>query len=720
MLKTTLLLLCLTMPSTAQTPADSPAVRIRTLYFMQDYDAASVEGRKLIAANPADEPLKAWTVLALSRNSKQPEAIEIADAMAKKRPSSMWSHFARAVALAYAPTEQQKDPEALAEAVLARKAGPNDPWAFWVHGYVLNNQRKYVEELAMIDSALARGIKSIDLENRGAMATMNSAAATAGQPADTNRINEGLAWFARNRAQAPDNFSATYQPAAWLASRRRTEEARPLLEKAAALAPYSTGVHSMLWSSIQSRKDLTEEQKAALILPDLDRLYAERGNSATILQTLRSQYQSLKAYDKMHMVEDRILREHPASEQEAWVYIERYRALSDSIGKKEITDTVGVNARLMKMMWAFIDRPTKITTGLADTYLTLLFYARSDSTIPAERLLKVAQGTAKYNDYNPGSTHSAGPIALADRGVYLKEAEAIARAGIANAEKYMSGRKSSYAAEGEFLNTSNYLQAIQHDAIGWVLFKQGRKAEALKELNRALEYQKESTSTLYHLGRIAEAEGDLAGAESYYGKGRGYETFGEKLNTKALTALYLKKNGSMNGFDAFTTALDEKDRDRRWARISEAREKEPMEMPAFNLEGVDGKRINSADLKGKYVVVNLWGVWCGPCVAETPELQKLYERLKADPDVVFVTIANDPNPQTTKDFMVKRKFTFPALLDDGFVAKVGNTAFPTTWFVDRDGKIMYKARGASDVVLEEFLWRLDLLRGVKERRPVIQ
>ena len=705
--------------ASGQERRDSADVRVRNLYFVQDYATASSEGLRLIKATPNDPSLRAWTVLALSRNGMQPRAIAMADSMAKRQPKSMWSHFARAVALAYAPAEQEKDPEALAEAEKARAAGPSDEYAYWVHAYVLANQSRYRQELAMLDSAASRGITSILLSNMAASAMMNSAT-EAGHPPDTARITRGLAMFERTRSEAPDNFEAHYVPGSWLVARRRAEEGRALVEKAVAISPASLAAHATLWAAIQARRDWTEEQKAAAILPDVDQLLAVNRTNPVVLQRLRGQYQVLKAYDRMHEVESLILDNFPDSEQGAWVHIERYRALSDSLSKKLVPDTTGVSARLTKMQWDFVDRPTKVTTGLADTYLSLVFKIRSDTTVPAAKLLQAVKGVAKYNDYNPGTSHSIGPIALAERGVHLKDAEAITREGVLNAQKYMQKNKSFYRGDGEWLNASNSLQAIQRDALGWVLYRQGRKAEAIKELNRALEYHKESTAAMYHLGRIAEADGDFATAEQHYAKGRGFETAGEKLNTRALTALYVKRHGSMDGYEAYATALDEKDRDRRWSNIVAARIKEPRQMLAFNLEDVNGKRVSSADLNGKFLVVNLWGVWCGPCVAESPELQKLHDRLKDDPDVVFLTIANDANPQTTRDFMKQRKFTFPALLDDGFVAKVNNTTFPTTWFVDRDGKIVYSHVGASDVVVEEFLWRIDLLRGATQRRTSIQ
>ncbi len=62
--------------------------------------------------------------------------------------------------------------------------------------------------------------------------------------------------------------------------------------------------------------------------------------------------------------------------------------------------------------------------------------------------------------------------------------------------------------------------------------------------------------------------------------------------------------------------------------------------------------------------------------------------------------------------MKERGFNFTVLLDDGYVnqqAKV--TAFPTTWFLDREGRIVFKKIGWTKYLVEEFSWRIEALRG---------
>lgn len=78
-------------------------------------------------------------------------------------------------------------------------------------------------------------------------------------------------------------------------------------------------------------------------------------------------------------------------------------------------------------------------------------------------------------------------------------------------------------------------------------------------------------------------------------------------------------------------------------------------------------------------------------------------------DVQFLTISNDRNSDDLPACMAKKLY-FPVLLDDGYVTKAKVHAFPTTWFVDRDDPIALEHRGASNVVLEEFIWRVEMPR----------
>ena len=51
-----------------------------------------------------------------------------------------------------------------------------------------------------------------------------------------------------------------------------------------------------------------------------------------------------------------------------------------------------------------------------------------------------------------------------------------------------------------------------------------------------------------------------------------------------------------------------------------------IKAPDFKLRTVQGKLVNLSDYKGKVVLLNFWGTWCGPCLQEIPDFNKLYSK----------------------------------------------------------------------------------------------
>ncbi|MEU8524321.1 MULTISPECIES: TlpA family protein disulfide reductase [Streptomyces] len=125
-------------------------------------------------------------------------------------------------------------------------------------------------------------------------------------------------------------------------------------------------------------------------------------------------------------------------------------------------------------------------------------------------------------------------------------------------------------------------------------------------------------------------------------------------------------------------------------------------------ETLDGKQLDVADLKGKVVVLNVWGSWCPPCRAEAPHFAKVSAELKAK-GVEFVGInTRDGEKSPALAFEKDYKVTYPSLYDpegrlilEGFPkGTLLPQAIPSTVVLDRDGKIAarsLKALNAEDL-----------------------
>ncbi|HMO57217.1 MAG TPA: redoxin domain-containing protein [Roseiflexaceae bacterium] len=121
--------------------------------------------------------------------------------------------------------------------------------------------------------------------------------------------------------------------------------------------------------------------------------------------------------------------------------------------------------------------------------------------------------------------------------------------------------------------------------------------------------------------------------------------------------------------------------------------------PPFTLETVDGRIVSLSDYQGQVVLVNIWATWCPPCVRETPRLVRVYEEFK---DQGFVMLGINTTYQDKRDavttFVRDQKISYPVLLDlDGTVGTVyGGRLMPTTYLIDRDGKIVVTKVGEVD------------------------
>lgn len=113
----------------------------------------------------------------------------------------------------------------------------------------------------------------------------------------------------------------------------------------------------------------------------------------------------------------------------------------------------------------------------------------------------------------------------------------------------------------------------------------------------------------------------------------------------------------------------------------------------FMLLDKEGNEISLSSLKGKVVFLNFWASWCGPCKAEMPHIQKVYEEYK-DKDVVILAVNLTPSEEDgiegVNSFLEKNKYTFPVLYDkDGSVAKKYRVrGIPTTYIINKEGIIV--------------------------------
>lgn len=130
-------------------------------------------------------------------------------------------------------------------------------------------------------------------------------------------------------------------------------------------------------------------------------------------------------------------------------------------------------------------------------------------------------------------------------------------------------------------------------------------------------------------------------------------------------------------------------------RLAVERRSGPLTLSGTTLDGAPWK---VADARDHVLVLNVWGQWCGPCVAEMPHLQQVWSKLSATRrPVQFMGINYRDGVETAQAFLRANKITYPSLRDDGggtllALRGMANTT-PTTLVLDRRGRVAARVSG---------------------------
>ena len=124
--------------------------------------------------------------------------------------------------------------------------------------------------------------------------------------------------------------------------------------------------------------------------------------------------------------------------------------------------------------------------------------------------------------------------------------------------------------------------------------------------------------------------------------------------------------------------------------------------PDFNLMGMDGETHTLDDLKGKFVLVNFWATWCNPCKVEMPLLEKLHQTLKSEKFTVL-GLHVGPGPENIEEFKKLMPISFPIYVDMDLEVNWGVPGLPTTFLMDPEGKLIYRAVGKREFASDDMV-----------------
>ncbi len=129
----------------------------------------------------------------------------------------------------------------------------------------------------------------------------------------------------------------------------------------------------------------------------------------------------------------------------------------------------------------------------------------------------------------------------------------------------------------------------------------------------------------------------------------------------------------------------------------------PKDATDFTLKSLTGDNLRLREQMGDVILLNFWASWCGPCREEMPELEKLQQKYQAlGFKVMGVNV--ETAPEKAQAFLKNLNITFPILLDsEQTVSKTYQVeAMPTTYLMDRQGKLRFLHKGYEKGTAEEY------------------
>jgi peroxiredoxin len=289
-----------------------------------------------------------------------------------------------------------------------------------------------------------------------------------------------------------------------------------------------------------------------------------------------------------------------------------------------------------------------------------------------------------------------------------KEAVAIVRAQ-QELEKMPAHYTSREWQERQNLILSEYL-----DTYGLGLCKLGKIEESVfvfaeaveKNQHKSAAIRERYSQALVELGEIEKANDIMRSVVWDYPARQKARAF--------YTKLYEEQTGSTEGLESFFTKVEEHDRLRKEAEIRT--QMINKKAPQFTLRDLDGNKVSLADYKGKIVILDFWGTWCGMCLKSFPDMQRTVNKYKDDNQVKFLfvdTLEKIEDPENrVREIIDKNNYTFHILLDeDNAVAGAYKiTSAPYEVIIGPKGNICFEIKGYGGEHVEKLDMMIAMLR----------
>ena len=717
-----LLIACGGVPKPAPyTPGELASAKgqLRDHVRLRTFEAGVALGQEWIERVPEDAELRALYARQLAGWGLPREIHEQSDAILSRDADDPWGLYARALGFL-------ADMDARSAIELSLRAWEIAPRADFAATHLQALQAESVEGalgfLMTLDAVTRVSPEVLALEAEIAFQARSRRSGSTG-------LRSGFETLEELRERWPDHVDGYLAAATHSYRPNGAAQSLALIEKAVALAPGSVDVRSEHWRILWGPFGAVEDRRSAVEASMADFRDAAP-ESARGFHAMAEMYRTMKDDARARELEARIVEADHFGKYASLVHRREHQEASERmfrLGEEEGTDSPAYRAQLQVVRDAarrYLGRPLYDDRHRGEAYLNLFHALRAMDPVPPEELAQAVRGLVEHERAQPQITFEVAPLALIEHTPYALEGADLLRRGLSGKIERLHEFRWLSGPSGRSGQMERRALAKIHDEIGWAYIRAGRTEDGRRQIERAQAIAGEDAVARYELGQVyeqlaAEAvdEGDadeatswLDEAEDAYIAGLGDGSTGDGANRAALEALYERRGGTHDGLDVYFATIDDRQRIRRRERILASRIETADTYEPFRLPRLDGSLVDSSDLGGKIAVLHFWGTWCGPCVAEMPEYQQFDERYRDDPEVEVLSISNDPTKDVIEQYLAENNFDFTVLVDDGYVRQAGVFAWPTTWFVDREGYVRFVVRGGTRKLDEEFSWRVEDLR----------
>jgi thiol-disulfide isomerase/thioredoxin len=123
----------------------------------------------------------------------------------------------------------------------------------------------------------------------------------------------------------------------------------------------------------------------------------------------------------------------------------------------------------------------------------------------------------------------------------------------------------------------------------------------------------------------------------------------------------------------------------------------------FKLIDQEGNPLEGPSLKGKVVFINLWATWCPPCIAEMPDINRLYGQLQNEENIRFLMISIDDDFNKAIRFVNKKEFDFDIYQFASPIPPIYQSQMiPSTYVISPQGKVVVKKEGMAQYNTKSF------------------